>query len=1599
MLMPDAGKKDLPPLPTLSSSSVSIYIDDATTRLKSSGIITASQAESSRAEARNSVTSADLPKNLTEDLAGRAVEGAISAINNMALSNDNSRIAAIEAIIAAYVAALDGRLDALVTGTRAARATEAQKAVMGSILARLASAAVKSLHLTGVTEASLPKAAGCAVGSMISSLGSGGITSDYVNSTVGAIAKAAIQTLADSGMTTSAAQTLAVQAISTGAVTAATSTGIAGVGASEYGDLVAAISQGTAQAAVTLAAGNPTSAAGFVQSAAAGSVAAIAAAASSGSIAADAVASIVAKSVEGSSAGVSSSASNVDDALALITALTGTTSQEATAIAGQDVTTMAKGIAQAASSGAVSSLGTSITASDLASAITLELAGGVTIVVDISAEIAIGMEEGLNEPPTADAGPDKTATVGSAITLTGTGTDAQAGNLTLVWKVVMAPAGSGLLDVKQEGPSFVFTPDAAGTYQLRLRVWDAGQKYADDFTFVVASVPSGKLEIGGLNAAQRLALAKDKRLRGWPAAARDDLLLLVNEYQENPSVFAEGLFTLAEVLSEIGQKNAAKARYAECYTRYPNDPLWVDRARIGPAWIDQSDKTLREASRATFAAVRDSAPVGSYAVADAIAGIAYCDMQDKKDADALTGFAVVLDQPGATPNLKGWMPVVIAQTYMNQNNLTSARASLETIFDGSFFTDEGITTAVEGGSAAISKWTMQAYHKAIALERMAKDKTALASILSKALVDPRLQGFQLLDVVQNSCQAIMNDFNDTVPLFANLPGILEANENYTSYLAGPSTGDARTAPAAAWAYLNWGNAYTRLADTLDGEPLKTAAANAITRFNTLIHRYPYINNSRSAAYARSGIVDCYLWQLGDLPGAEGEAAYATALTAAQAATVYPYPADANPIVYTVAANKMGHVLRQYGWQAKKSSGIDHVQYFLDAMYWFDRASPAYYPGVPENDWSVLDSKRNRLDCLIGLDRFAEARSAAAALMVNMAYSPNDRASFALQIPSAYRREIQDYADDKNFPAIVSLLPLMESSVDYVGTFSSGGGRYYAEALLRFVQAVERFTDEARWWDLDEWGDDIEYWSDRAIAKAGIVFEGTAYDTIRNAFSTLPSYEWYFYDMRQTVAGVLGNWGSVTHRKYDAAISVYQALYDDFESVGYTPRSRLVWLLRDWAYLYDSRGDLTDLRRLKNEGRSSEIPAAYAAGISDLQQGALRFEEVATLDGGFLEPEGQGLAYVDAGRSRMKMINLFSEYIETTAYTPTAEDQNLLEGWFTDGIEMLETVAGNGITETNYFSIKNGRVVQRAWRFLGELNWSCARLLRTMNGYDAQAMNPYLQDSVRAFRIAADVGTSARFPGADPYQRSRARSGLARRLVDLAETYKTVTPPSGVSATSLYDEALDAWALAVVDPQLNDDDRCWATMDIAGGVSRLWNLLSGTIGIDGMTIDLGDPEQKAALGIMLYQIVVDQYPFINDGRAAMDALFNIGWLHERTGHIVDQIEALRQIADDFPYVDDGERAASALFDIANLYTDLAFAAENTGGIEWATIAIGFWNLSKAAAEELLEKYDGHTDWWQISDTLNGFGDVTGDGQPDGRLAWIDHEIQRIQALSQ
>ena len=81
-------------------------------------------------------------------------------------------------------------------------------------------------------------------------------------------------------------------------------------------------------------------------------------------------------------------------------------------------------------------------------------------------------DEQQGEPPTANAGIDQDAVVGSTVTLNGTASDPDGDELTYNWSITTSPSGSAATVSNANSKNASFVPDLPGSYTVTFSVND-----------------------------------------------------------------------------------------------------------------------------------------------------------------------------------------------------------------------------------------------------------------------------------------------------------------------------------------------------------------------------------------------------------------------------------------------------------------------------------------------------------------------------------------------------------------------------------------------------------------------------------------------------------------------------------------------------------------------------------------------------------------------------------------------------------------------------------------------------------------------------------------------------------------------------------------------------------------------------------------------------------------------------------------------------------------------------------------------------------------------------------------------------------------------
>ena len=109
----------------------------------------------------------------------------------------------------------------------------------------------------------------------------------------------------------------------------------------------------------------------------------------------------------------------------------------------------------------------------------------------IETTLAVPVPEPVNQPPVANAGSDRNATVAQPVTLDGTGSfDPNGDLLTYAWQLVSAPDGSTSVITDATNPVAGFTPDLAGQYEIALTVDDGTGPVSDTLLITAAEASS-----------------------------------------------------------------------------------------------------------------------------------------------------------------------------------------------------------------------------------------------------------------------------------------------------------------------------------------------------------------------------------------------------------------------------------------------------------------------------------------------------------------------------------------------------------------------------------------------------------------------------------------------------------------------------------------------------------------------------------------------------------------------------------------------------------------------------------------------------------------------------------------------------------------------------------------------------------------------------------------------------------------------------------------------------------------------------------------------------------------------------------------------------
>lgn len=135
-----------------------------------------------------------------------------------------------------------------------------------------------------------------------------------------------------------------------------------------------------------------------------------------------------------------------------------------------------------------------------------------------------------NTAPVANAGPDRTATVGQMVQLNGSATDADGDVLTYLWAITTMPAGSSTTVSNSNQAAAAIIPDVGGQYVLTLTVSDGKASHSDACTLTVNTLP-----VANAGADMTASVGQVVQLHGSATDADGDVLTYAWTFASRPA--------------------------------------------------------------------------------------------------------------------------------------------------------------------------------------------------------------------------------------------------------------------------------------------------------------------------------------------------------------------------------------------------------------------------------------------------------------------------------------------------------------------------------------------------------------------------------------------------------------------------------------------------------------------------------------------------------------------------------------------------------------------------------------------------------------------------------------------------------------------------------------------------------------------------------------------------------------------------------------------------------------------------------------------------------------------------------------------------------
>ena len=1112
-----------------------------------------------------------------------AVGGAVGSLESSAFQawDDDKRLACVDAILAGYVAGMKGRFEATGLAARNARVLSDSALAVSRILARISKAAVANLAKTGISAERRGEAAGAVVGTMIGSLADGGVNKVLVNSALGSITQAAVESLKAAGLATETALATAVQSVTKGAVTAVASIAVEGVAAADYPALAQQIAKGAA-AGVDAVATTKTEVSAFAGAIAAGAAEGVVEVKKAvATVSADTCLAMAQSVTSGATEGIMASklVTDTSDGAGLISAITekasATLSGAAATIGVTDAQVLAQ-VATGAAAAAQTAISGGLDAATLAAAITLKDAAGAAVATsgtEIQTAIASGIVKGNNRAPVADGGGDQTVEIGKLATLDASLSydpdEGETASLTFAWSLTAKPATAQVTLATPTTGKTSFTPQVAGSYIVSLVATDARGKSAEILVTIKAVASASSATYLGKTAAERLASADSYMgTLDWPLA-RDELLLVLTRYPES-SVTPEATFKLAKCHQKLKAYPQALARFTEVLDKYETS-AWLVPARIEIGFIRLNNIVDAAAAKVQFDAVA-ALDLQDALGAAAVEGQGLVALKSGDLAGGRTLLAAAIARSGADLNARFYSKKAIADSYWSAKDYAGAIAQYQEIAADADRKYSYVDATTRDYNLVLTAMSNIAW---IYGERaQAGDEGLLRSQFAAVREDASFAPWMRLQAARNIAERWLWNDAATEASCDQARAILEAA------LPLATESDILTKSARAWARLRLGQAYSELARNAKTVAEKDARSDAaIAALDLVAAEMGSYWGSRQAGEALVEKAGVHLWRKNDNAKAEE----------ILKALIPAYPAEYDQYPVAAAYYRLGETYQDWAWDTENAYGKDYEAYFYKAISAFSKVKPELYAGVSKTQWFFYDAPIQIGICYSGLAQYDAAIAKLTPILdATSTHDASDKAWAQLAIAEAMDEKLRrDYIYKNKFddptlqPLALSLIDAYTKVSDYKSPDGSfvDNGEHSAQAWTELARLYKDCAQQMK---------DSGYANTAVIAQNWQTGADTYAKVTWDAYASVDKSRWFFYEALASGGYCLESLG-----KFDLAKAKYNAALEAITNGNFQDSKRPI-LLYNIARVNKSQADA-----LKNNATNKATRVAlYKAAIDD-----------------------------------------------------------------------------------------------------------------------------------------------------------------------------------------------------------------------------------------------------------------------------------------------------------------------------------------------------------------------------------------------------------------